>query len=192
MATGFSDAQLTAYRAVVARSFDLTGTQLQRITGKNVGGGPSVTFNSTNTQIPLHVRPNKRFPQESEQSGVMAAVRRFDVIAPWNTVVSVKNRWAVNDGETTTVSAGASSTVQTLASVAGIVKGAWLWFETALVCAQVVSVSGLTVTLASSVATVTNEAVQMTTLYEINGQDSGKSFTLKVICDCDLIDDGAV
>lgn len=176
-------------RTYVAVSWDETCTQLVRVAAKNRTGSPTVTYNASQINIPCHVRGRIRDPNENDQAGVTTALKRFQVIVPYTTVVSVKNRWAVNNGPKTTVTTGANSVNQTVGAIGIIVPKSWVWFATAQVLAQVVAVNGFVLTLATSVSTTTNEVAQLAFIYEIEAHDSGKSYNTKIITDCYAVDD---
>ena len=191
----FSAADIASMRAMVATAFDQTCTILQQISTPN-DGGSSTTSDIQVPNTPCHVRPNRRIPQEQSESGTLAALKRFEVILPWNASISVTDRIGVNSGGVTSVSVGANSAIQALASVAGIIPGGWLYFGTAQVVAQVVSISGLNVTLKVSegyvpVNTATNEVVTLASMFEVLAHDAGKSYQTKIICDCMRVDDGS-
>jgi hypothetical protein len=190
---GFSEAQLAQVRAVAAGFFDLSGCVLDRVVASNAVGSQTVGYVISQVDVPVHVRPKRREPIESEQTGTITALKRFDVILPYDASVSVKSRIAVNDGSSFYVVAGAASSTQELGSTAGILPRSWLYFSVAKVLVQVVSVPDSThVILSSSVSSTTGEAVVAATLFEVLGHDAGASYQTKIICDCVRVDDGGL
>jgi hypothetical protein len=188
---GFSGAQLAQVRAVVAGFFDLACCILDRVVVSNAAGSQTVSYIVSEVDVPVHVRPKRREPIESEQTGTMTAVKRFDVILPYDTSVSVKSRVAANDGVSFSVVVGAVSATQELVSTLGISPRSWLYFSVAKELVQVLSVPDSThVVLSSSVSSSSGEAVIAATLFEVLGHDAGKSYQTKIICDCVRVDDG--
>ncbi|HEY3782363.1 MAG TPA: hypothetical protein VGL56_14875 [Fimbriimonadaceae bacterium] len=190
---GFSETQLAQVRTAVAGFFDLTCCLLNRAVASNAAGSQTVSYVVSEAEMPVHVRPKRREPIESEQTGTMTAVKRFDVILPHDASVSVQSRIAVNDGSSFSVSVGAVSATQEFDSTVGILPRSWLYFSVARELVQVISVPDSThVILSSSVSSSTEETVVAATLFEVLGHDAGASYQTKIICDCVRVDDGGL
>jgi len=190
---GISAAALAMMRATVAGFFDLTSSVLTRTVVPNAAGSQTVSYVVSAVAVPTHVRSKRREPIESEQTGAISALKRFDVILQQGTPISVTSRIAVNSGSSTTVAAVANSATQTVVSTVGFVPGCYCYFATARVFVQVLSVPSLTsLVLASAVDSTEGETVTAAALYEVLGEDSGKSYETKIICDCVRVNDGII
>lgn len=188
----FSSSQLSQLRGMAASFFDLTCSVLTRVVSSNAAGSQTVSYAVSEVNLPCHVRPRKREPYEAEETGAMTAVKRFDVLLPYDASVSVQSRIAVNSGAVLSVVAGATGTTQQLSSTSGLLPRSWLYFSGAQQAVQVIRVMDSThVLLAGTVATSTGEQVLVASLFEVIGHDSGKSYQTKIICDCVRIDDGS-